>query len=244
MQFKDGGYRQFLQRPFFLSPSGELRHATGGEFAALGVVEREILKFYGLRATDRLVDVGCCAGRLVAALRDWFTGSYLGTDVVRSLLAASRDLAPSGTWKFVKVNGIHIPAADDSADLICMFSVLTHLLYEDSYNYLSEAQRVLRVGGRIVFSFLEFREANHWNVFMASIATAKAHKKLTLNMFISRDAIEAWASHLNLRIVDVRGAYDRFVPLPEPVVLDSGGVMQEYGCLGQSVCVLERLDSK
>jgi hypothetical protein len=57
---------------------------------------------------------------------------------------------------------------------------------------------------------------------MASIATAKAHKKLTLNMFISRDAIEAWASHLDLRIVDVRGAYDRFVPLPEPVVLDSG----------------------
>jgi hypothetical protein len=40
----------------------------------------------------------------------------------------------------------------DSVDMIRAFSVFTHIEHEDSYLYLKEALRVVRPGGRFVFS--------------------------------------------------------------------------------------------
>ena len=96
------------------------------------------------------------------------------------------------------VDGLAIPEQDQVADLVCFFSVFTHLLHEQSYVYLRDARRVLKPGGRIVFSFLEFSIPNHWDVFDSNIADIGGSKPL--NMFLSRDAIEAWAAHLDLRI--------------------------------------------
>lgn len=240
MKFSDGNYRSFVRRRFGLPPrTRDLRHAVGGEFAAFGVVEREMLRHYGLQPADRLIDVGCGAGRLTAALRDWFEGTYLATDVVPDLITAARALGRPA-WRFERVDGIGIPASDASADMVCFFSVLTHLLYEDAFRYLAEARRVLRPGGRIVFSFLEFRDDAQWPIFAASVDHARRNAKRTLNVFLSREAIETWASRLDLRVVDMRPGSERFVPLPEPVTLDSGEVMAGLGCLGQSVCALER----
>lgn len=237
----DGGYRRFVRRRFGSRRSTrDLRHAIGGEFAAFGVVEREMLKHYGLTATSRLIDVGCGAGRLTTALRGWFTGSYLGTDVVPEFVAATR-AAAQPDWSVVQVRDLQIPADEASADVVCFFSVFTHLLHEHSYRYLAEAHRVLRNGGRVVFSFLEFREESHWAMFEGTIAAARERSDRTLNVFLSREAIAVWAHHLGFRVVDIRNGSDRFVPLPHPVVLDSGETMDELGCLGQSICVLERV---
>lgn len=122
MRSYDGGYQRFLRRPLFKQPGlGELHRAIGGDFEAFGILERELLKFYGLQASDPLVDVGCGAGRLAAALHGWFTGDYLGTDVVPRLLAAARKVATQPQWAFVRVAGISIPAKSDSTDMVCMF---------------------------------------------------------------------------------------------------------------------------
>jgi hypothetical protein len=51
-----------LRGPFLRKKSvAELRTATGQNFEYFGAIEREMLKRYGLQATDRLVDVGCGA---------------------------------------------------------------------------------------------------------------------------------------------------------------------------------------
>jgi hypothetical protein len=62
--------------------------------------------------------------------------------------------------------------------------------------------------------------------------------RVHLNSFIGRDAIEVWARHLGMAIVDIKSGADRFIELPAPVVLDGGGRMEGAAAFGQSICVL------
>ncbi len=215
-----------------------MEQAIGGEFEAFGILERELLIQHGLQPDAYVIDVGCGSGRLAKPLSTFLRGRYLGIDVVPGFVDYARSLANRPDWKFEVVDGLAIPEQDQVADLVCFFSVFTHLLHEQSYVYLRDARRVLKPGGRIVFSFLEFSIPNHWDVFDSNIADIGGSKPL--NMFLSRDAIEAWAAHLDLRIEAVEDGNKPHIPLPEPVVLDSGQVFETMGYLGQSVCVLSR----
>ena len=217
-----------------------MARAIGGEFEAFGVIEREMLKFYGLAPNGYLIDVGCGSGRLALPASTWPKLKYLGTDIVSDLVDYARTTVNRPDWKFAVVDELKIPENDACADMVCFFSVVTHLLHEQSYIYLEEAKRVLKPGGKIVFSFLEFQVPCHWDVFVSTIADAKGSNQHPLNVFLSRDAIEAWAAHLDLNIVEIRNGDEPFVPLSEPVKLDDGRDMVGLGNLGQSICVLQK----
>ena len=58
-----------------------------------------------------------------------------------------------------------LPVEPGSADLVVFFSVLTHLLHEESYAYLSSARDALKPGGQVIFSFLEFAVPVNWPIF-------------------------------------------------------------------------------
>jgi len=236
-----GAYRRWVYR----AKSGRsrpeaMKHAVGGQFEAYGQIEVDMLRFYGLSDDASLIDVGCGSGRTAIPLSKTHRGSYLGTDIVHQLVEFARESCGRPDFRFEVVNSFHIPAPDQSADMVCFFSVLTHMLHEQSYLYLEEAKRVLKPGGRIVFSFLEFRMAFHWSVFASTVADARGRNEHPLNVFIERDAIHAWAAHLGLAVIDIRDGDDAFVPLSRPVTLDDGRVLSECGNLGQSICVLGR----
>ena len=135
------------------------------------------------------------------------------------------------------MNDIGIPFPDNSADFACLFSVFTHLLHEESFFYLLEAQRTIKPGGRIVFSFLEFE--HNWKIFEDTYGTIRrGGSNVHLNTFIGRDAIQAWASHLGMDIVEIRDATDPFISLTRPVTYDDGRTVEGNAALGQSVCVM------
>lgn len=214
--------------------------AIGGEFYAFGVVEREMLRYYGLAESSYLIDVGCGSGRLSRVLAPSHKGRYLGTDVVPSLVEHARAEANRSDWRFETVETITIPEDDGVADVVCMFSVLTHLLHEQSYLYLEEARRVLRSGGIIVISFLEFAMASHWTVFESTLQSFRSQQDEPINVFLERNVFECWAEHLDLTINEFRRGDDPFVPIPEVLTLETGTVLTDYGCLGQSICVLSK----
>lgn len=231
-------YRQFVKS---LSQTHDhekaMQVAIGGEFDAIGIIEREILIHYGLAPTDFVIDVGCGSGRLSKPLSLYLQGPYLGIDIVPELVAHAKALVARPDWTFSTATGLEIPEAADRADIVCFFSVFTHLLHEQSYVYLREAKRVLKPGGRIVFSFLEFAMPSHWNIFENTVANiGPGH----LNVFIGRDAIQAWAAHLELDVVAISDGDKPQIPLREPVTMEDGTVMSESGTLGQSLCVLRK----
>lgn len=208
-----------------MSHDQAMEAAIGGGFQQFGAIELAVLRHYGLPERGHLVDVGCGSGRLAQPLSAWLKGSYLGIDLVPDLVAHASRISARPDWRFEVIDHIGIPEANGSADMVCFFSVLTHLLHEQSFWYLEEARRVLKPGGRVVFSFLEFREPGHLQIFRDTVTSAKRANLQPLNTFIERGAIEVWARELGLRVVDIR---------------DGGDAVVTEGALGQSLCVLEK----
>lgn len=211
--------------------------AVGGEFHAVGKLEHALLLQHGLEPGHRIIDVGCGSGRLAFQLAERHQGEFIGTDVVPELLDYARDKCGRPDWRFYEAAGLTIPEPDDCADFVTFFSVLTHLMHDESYRYLQEARRVVRPGGRIVFSFLEFRIPSHWAVFESVLAAAGSDR--VLDQFISRDAIEAWADHLDLEILALLDGDKNHIEIDE-VEWDDGRVMRGAGTFGQSVCILRK----
>src|ERR1700753_1489888 len=123
-----------------------LEAAVGGDFETVGKLECALLSSLGLSPSSRGVDVGCGSGRLALQLAPLRGLRYLGTDVVPDLLAHARAISRRPDWRFELTNGAAIPCADQWADVVCFFSVFTHLIHEDSYRYLREAKRVVKSG--------------------------------------------------------------------------------------------------
>jgi ubiquinone/menaquinone biosynthesis C-methylase UbiE len=210
--------------------------AVGGDFEAVGQLEFALLLQCGLKKTHTVIDVGCGSGRLGFQMREYLDGKYIGIDVVRELYKYAESVCERPDWVFYQAPGLSIPEKNDYADIICFFSVFTHLLHEESYKYLVEATRVIKPKGKIIFSFLEFKIPSHWWVFEQVLADKRPDK--VLNQFLSRDAIESWVTHLSLDIVNIYDGDKPHIKLNDIVKWDDGREMIGYGNLGQSVCVL------
>ena len=217
-----------------------LRTAVGGEFVAVGKLEYHLLRSLGLKDGDLVIDVGCGSGRLAAQLSAFPTIDYIGLDVVPRLLTYARVLCQRSDWRFVEATGTTIPCADKLADFVSFFSVFTHLRQEDIFRYMREAHRVLKPGGLLVASFLEFRVGFHWRIFAGSIDETR--KDGHLNQFVERDAIRAWAAHAGFEICAFHGGDTSYIPLPEDIRYESGQIVSGLGSLGQSVVVLKKIE--
>ncbi|HET9478691.1 MAG TPA: methyltransferase domain-containing protein [Pyrinomonadaceae bacterium] len=216
-----------------------VRLAVGGEFDAFGLLLREALVFHGLKPTDYLIDVGCGSGRLAKPLAEYLKGKYLGIDVVPGLVQYARRLVPRPDWRFEVAEGLTIPEADQQAGLVCFFSVLTHLLHEESFVYLREAKRVLKPGGKIVLSFLDFRVASHWGSFESNLRDIGLGSQ-PMNVFVCPDMLREWAKRLEIEIETIHDGDESYLPLSKPITFEDGTVLKDRAAFGQSVCVMVR----
>ena len=221
-----------------LSTDEALRRAVGGEFVAIGKLEYHLLRSRGLKDDHVVVDVGCGSGRLACQLVPFPRIRYIGCDVVPRLLDYARDLCGRPDWRFEATNGTTIPSDSAEADFVCFFSVFTHLHQEDIYRYLREAHRVLKPGGLLVMSFLEFQIPSHWAAFIASVDQTREDRHL--NQFVDRASIHAWANPAGFDVRSIHGGDTDYIPLPEEVAYESGARVSGAASLGQSVAVLQK----
>jgi SAM-dependent methyltransferase len=154
-------------------PRRYLDFVGDSDFAATG---EELLEHFrslgGLRSTDRVLDIGCGIGRMARVLAPELQppGSYDGFDIVAEGIAWCRrhyraTLAPFRFEHADLSNAQYNPAGrgsaasyrfpypDGSFDFAIATSVFTHLLTDAAENYIAQAARVLRPGGRLFATF-------------------------------------------------------------------------------------------
>ena len=209
---------------------------VGGQYREIGILEKSVLLTLGLQPAHTLVDIGCGSGRLAVALKDYLTGRYIGTDILGEALDYAREKAGRPDWEFHETFSPHIPLADEQADLICFFSVFTHLLDEDIYHFLREAKRVCLPGGKIIFSYLDFDVGSHWPVFEHALGNSSPHP--ILNRFLSKTAIRRWCQHLDLEIQALHDGCDPWIRLTDDFLYSDGRLASGTVEFGQSVGVL------
>lgn len=126
----------------------------------------------GLQPGERVLEVGCGAGRMAVPLTRYLGrgGSYEGFDVaVDEVRWCQKNISaryPQFHFHVSDVfNGAYNPAGrakpseyrfpyeDESFDFVLLTSVFTHMLPDDTENYLREVTRVLKSGGRCLTTF-------------------------------------------------------------------------------------------
>jgi len=95
---------------------------------------------------ERVLDLGCGAGRFVGALRD-AGADPVGVEIAEAALERARRNVPGADLRLVEPDG-SLPLEHASVDLVWCSEVLEHVADTDSL--LLEVRRVLKKGGRLL----------------------------------------------------------------------------------------------
>lgn len=187
--------------------------AIGSETVALfqdqGDAQVTVLRAHGLEDGQSIYDLGCGCGRTAQALyRSGWTGHYTGADIVVGLVEELRRKCPGYTGVVHRRPSIVAP--DNSLDLLFHWSVFTHISPEECFLYLEDTFRALKPGGRLVFSFLELTNDEHYErIFANRLVWLRKQRKLPLlDAYLHRDWIELWAQKIGFEGLRFTHGYD------------------------------------
>lgn len=195
-----------------------------------------LLRVYGgITRPSTVLEIGCGLGRVAFPLRFVLSeeGSYDGFDICRykiDFLDRFHEAYPHFRFRCADVRNAHynpsgavepsayrFPYTDGAFDIVFAASVFTHLLPEATAHYFAESARVLKPGGRCVFSFFlldhyrqghprplgfarpEFDVSHTYGGYGDDFAVSDPHDPEAVSAY-SRSAIEGFASKVGLTL--------------------------------------------
>jgi SAM-dependent methyltransferase len=126
--------------------------------------ERRALLLAEVRAGERVLDLGCGAGRFLRALTEARVAA-VGVEIAQAAVDRARANAPGADVRLLEADG-SLPLGHGEVDLVWCSEVLEHVA--DTAHVLLEARRVLRPGGRLLVTV-----PYHGRLSAAAIALAR-----------------------------------------------------------------------
>lgn len=213
------------------------RYVGGGEPAIIGFIELEFIRRF--REVDNLdiIDIGCGIGRLARVLAHEPIKSYLGLDIIEEILKEGIDSVHGDSrFAFDIIKDCKIQRPSNSADLVVGFSLITHLMDEETFEYFVESRRVLRLGGTAIFSFFDILYPPHQEKFVTYSQNHRSGHGDILK-FTAKPVLEFFAHKAGFSKVEFIDSQDR-VPasgrvnkLTETLDLPSHIEMAQSGCI-------------
>lgn len=197
-----------------------------GDYDAIGRMQLDLLKRNGLHPQHTLVDFGCGNGRLATHAIPYLNGGqYVGIDHCSEFLRrAEARLGSRAKW--IRQTSFEFPPL--RADMLCAFSVFTHMEHEDAFRYLKSAREAVKPGGTMVFSCLPLDQKLARDLFEYEAGESLAVRwSRVRNVVTSRDLMAAIATMAGWRV-------EQWLDGDAPVFQGPDGPMT----FGQSACTL------
>lgn len=154
----------FFQQQAVLNVIGK---TSEDEIVASAIKTRDILsETILIKPDDVVVEIGCGIGRVGQMIAP-LCKKWIGCDVSkRMLLHASKRLKNLKNVKLVEISGFDLePLETQSVDVVYCTVVFMHLDEWDRYNYIKEAFRILKQGGRIFIDNFNLCSDSGWRIF-------------------------------------------------------------------------------
>lgn len=166
----------------------------------------------GVHADDVILEIGCGVGRVGRVLSP-FVREWIGCDVSRNMIghAAYRLVGLTNT-RLQEISGYDLqPIADASVDVVYTTVVFMHLEEWDRYNYILEAKRVLKPGGRFYCDNVDLASPAGWQVFEANRLLKPSERPAQISKCSTKPEIETFLTRAGFTDVHVDRRLDFWV---------------------------------
>ena len=127
---------------------------------------RQLQICVGINADDVVLEIGAGVGRVGAVIAP-LCKEWIGTDVSENMVTHIRErLSAHSNVRAIATSGFDLtPIPSNSIDLVYCTVVFMHLDEWDRYNYVLEALRVLKPGGRFYVDNVNLMGNEGWALF-------------------------------------------------------------------------------
>jgi len=158
----------------------------------------------GIKPDDEILEIGCGVGRVGMVLAP-LCKRWIGCDVSSNMLKhAAKRLSKFKNIRLIEISGFDLkPVADASVDVVYCTVVFMHLEEWDRYNYVLEAYRVLRPGGRIFIDNFSLCTEEGWSVFETHRAIPATQRPPHISKSSTPQEIETYLTKAGFKSVRV-----------------------------------------